>query len=166
MAVMLRRLLNIASIICLGLCVALMGMWVRSFITEDVVSAGTPRFSRCMQLVSSKGRAKIQFYKASPRTAYREWLSMSLTGRPADNGPYDGPAIPAIRELFSFTNSQGTFALVAPYWLFVLLSGFLAMLFQLRWPPRFTLRTLFIATTFIAVVLGMIAWLDRLWIGK
>ena len=34
------------------------------------------------------------------------------------------------------------------------------------WPWRFTLRSLFIATTFLAVVLGMIAWLDRAWIGK
>ena len=27
-------------------------------------------------------------------------------------------------------------------------------------------RSLFIATTFSAVALGMIAWLDRAWIGK
>jgi hypothetical protein len=40
------------------------------------------------------------------------------------------------------------------------------MLFQLRWPLRFNLRSLFIATTFLAVVLGLIAWLDRAWIGK
>jgi hypothetical protein len=33
-------------------------------------------------------------------------------------------------------------------------------------PLRFTLRSLFIVTTFLAVVLGMIAWLDRSWIGK
>jgi hypothetical protein len=46
------------------------------------------------------------------------------------------------------------------------LSGSLAMLFRLRWPLRFTLRSLFIAMTFLAVVLGMIAWLDRAWIGK
>jgi hypothetical protein len=40
------------------------------------------------------------------------------------------------------------------------------MLLQLHWPVRFTLRTLFIVTTFLAIVLGMIAWLDRAWIGK
>ena len=40
------------------------------------------------------------------------------------------------------------------------------MAFQIRWPLRFTLRSLFIATTFLAVALGMIAWLDRAWIGK
>jgi hypothetical protein len=38
--------------------------------------------------------------------------------------------------------------------------------FPTTWPWRFNLRTLFIATTFLAVVLGMIAWLDRAWIGK
>ena len=32
---MLRRLLNIASIVCLVLCVALMGMWVRSYYWMD-----------------------------------------------------------------------------------------------------------------------------------
>ena len=42
----------------------------------------------------------------------------------------------------------------------------LAMAFQLRWPSRFNLRSLFVVTTFLAVVLGMIAWLDRAWIGK
>jgi hypothetical protein len=35
------------------------------------------------------------------------------------------------------------------------------MLCRLRWPWRFTLRGLFIATTFLAIVLGMIAWLDQ-----
>jgi hypothetical protein len=40
------------------------------------------------------------------------------------------------------------------------------MLFQLRWPLRFTLRSMFVLTTFLSVVLGMIAWLDRAWIGK
>src|SRR5471032_369659 len=34
---MLRRLLNIASIVCLVLCVALMGMWVRSYQSSDEV---------------------------------------------------------------------------------------------------------------------------------
>ena len=56
--------------------------------------------------------------------------------------------------------------LIVPYWFLVLTSGSLAMAFQMRWPWRFTLRSLFIATTFLAVVLGMIAWLDRAWIGK
>jgi hypothetical protein len=31
---------------------------------------------------------------------------------------------------------------------------------------RMSDRRLFIARTFLAIVLGMIAWLDRAWIGK
>jgi hypothetical protein len=52
------------------------------------------------------------------------------------------------------------------YWFLVLMSGSLAMLFRMGWPWRFTLRSLFIATTFLAAVPGMIAWLDRAWIGR
>ena len=84
---MRRRLLNIASVVCLVLCVALMGMWARSY-------------------------------------ASLSYSSLVLT-------------------------SSGA-----------------AFLFQLRLPLQFGLRTLFMATTFLAVVLGMIAWLDRAWIGK
>jgi hypothetical protein len=31
------------------------------------------------------------------------------------------------------------------------------MIFRMRWPWQFTLRSLFIVTTFLAIVLGMIA---------
>jgi hypothetical protein len=48
----------------------------------------------------------------------------------------------------------------------VLMFGSRAMIFRLRWPWCFTLRSLFVVTTLPAVVLGMIAWLDRAWIGK
>ena len=40
------------------------------------------------------------------------------------------------------------------------------MLLRMKWPWRFNLRHLFIVTTFLAIVLGMIACLDRSWIGK
>ena len=44
-------------------------------------------------------------------------------------------------------------------------AAFVAVSAVLR-PWRFSVRDLLIATTFLAVVLGMIAWLDRAWIGK
>jgi hypothetical protein len=49
--------------------------------------------------------------------------------------------------------------LFAPYWFPVLISGVLAAVPWIRW--RFSLRTLLIATTIIAVVLGLIVWLRR-----
>jgi hypothetical protein len=40
---------------------------------------------------------------------------------------------------------------IVPYWFLTVTTGVLAMIFRLRWPLRFTLRGLFIATTFLAV---------------
>ena len=51
------------------------------------------------------------------------------------------------------------------YWFLVLASGSWSMSFRMRWPLRFTLRSLFVVTTFLAVVLRMSAWLDWAWIG-
>jgi hypothetical protein len=39
----------------------------------------------------------------------------------------------------------------------LVLDSVLTFIFRWRWPWRFTLRSLFIATTFLAVVLGTIA---------
>jgi hypothetical protein len=55
---------------------------------------------------------------------------------------------------------------IFPHWFVTLVIGSLAILLRIRWSPRFTLRSLFVATTLLAVVLGMITWLDRGWIGK
>ena len=67
---------------------------------------------------------------------------------------------------FSTFNKSSNLIAVVPYWFLVLASGSLAMAFRLWWPWRFTLRSLFIATTFLAVVLGMMVWLEMGWIGK
>jgi hypothetical protein len=56
--------------------------------------------------------------------------------------------------------SPGTFRIRVPYWSLFLLSTILAAapwIRQLRW--RFSLRTLLIATTLVAVGLGLIVWL-------
>jgi hypothetical protein len=68
---------------------------------------------------------------------------------------------------FDTSTTIGPGSMVAvPYWFVVLSAGILAAALGFRWHWRFTLRSLFIAMTFLAIVLGMIAWLDRSWIGK
>ena len=67
---------------------------------------------------------------------------------------------------FQSSFSRPLSVIIVPYWLLILVSGTFALLLQLHWPPRFTLRSEFVVTTFLAIVLGMIAWLDRAWIGK
>jgi predicted alpha/beta superfamily hydrolase len=55
----------------------------------------------------------------------------------------------------------GRFDFDLPYWFVVLLSAIFALPPWIRWSKRFSLRALLIVTTLVAVVLGMIAWLDR-----
>jgi hypothetical protein len=37
---------------------------------------------------------------------------------------------------------------------------------RISWLRRFSIRAMLIVTPLVAIVLGMIAWLDRAWIGK
>jgi hypothetical protein len=50
---------------------------------------------------------------------------------------------------------------VLPYWLLVLISGFVCAAPQITWSKRFSLRTLLIATTLVAVGLGLVVWASR-----
>jgi hypothetical protein len=160
---MLRRLLNIAAIVCLVLCVALMGMWVRSYQGMDGLS-GRYWVTRGFMVQSLPGRLFFgEFYEPESRqgswTVGTEPIQLAFDERAWQQSS---------RQLgFDVHGSWPTSAfLVLPLWFVVLMSGATAMVCQLRWPPQFTLRSLFIVTTFLAVVLGMIASLDRAWIGK
>jgi hypothetical protein len=163
-----RRLLNIASIVCLVLCVALMGMWVRSYYYRYSLEM---RFdSRLLQFVLDRG--VLTYWDMHPITTKADVTVMlddmsqhetfvSSIVEPRESAPFPGIVLG-----FGLERRAWSIDVSVPYWFLVLVSGSLAMAFQLRWPPQFTLRSLFIATTFLAVVLGMIVWLDRAWIGK
>jgi hypothetical protein len=164
---MLRRLLNIASIVCLVVCVALMAMWVRSYYRYDELQGnylGVCGFS----VGSNQGRVVVE-YAATPLSKDEDWNWKGLSF-PADDLQQAEVALrlrhTSVLGFSSWrlrTNCQLT---SIPIWFLVLATGWLAMAFRLRWPWRFTVRSMFIATTFLAVVLGIIAWLDRAWIGK
>jgi hypothetical protein len=165
---MLRRLLNIASVFCLVLCVALMGMWVRSYYSMDSIGWSNER-SLAFTLTSLHGRARFIRLNLPPGVHLGfTWIFTRLPASEVMIDAYNNATPPGVVEWSGFywsSRASDTNAAV-PYWFLVLTTGSLAMLFRLRWPLRFTLCSLFIATTLLAVVLGMIAWLDRAWIGR
>jgi hypothetical protein len=162
---MLRPLLNIASIACLALCVALMGLWVRSYRSQIVLHT---RFCNAC----GDGQKPIVFFMFS--SLGRLWLRIQgeagefglLSEHHAVEHGYPKGRLAALGFNLQFSRAYEFQFLMMPYWFLVLASGSLAAAFQMRWPLRFTLRSLFIATTFVAVLMGMIAWLDWAWIGK
>jgi hypothetical protein len=160
---MLRRLLNIASIVCLVLCVVLMGMWVRSYHADDTLS-GRLSAEHGFSIESIPGRL-ILF----EGTGLYTWAiaTVRAEGSKTHVKPKNFGFAVYYYGMAGTSAAAPFFMLVVPYWFLTLVSGSLAMLLRLRRPLRqFSLRSLFIATTFLAVVLGMIAWLDRAWIGK
>ena len=76
-------------------------------------------------------------YGSRPSEAYRESWKLTYF-------PHDG-------------NLGGT-PFQSPYWLLVAVAGLFAALPWIPIPRRFSLRTLLIAMTLVAVVLGQIAW--------
>jgi hypothetical protein len=159
---MLRRLLNFASIVCLVTCVALMGLWVRSYWKCDVLTVSYA--SKSYSVGSLRGAVGCGVGVVNPSTT-ASWLWRANSYPPGVDEKYT--KYPPRSFLgFRFRTAPNGTSFFVPYWFVVLSTGLLSTLLWRKRSWQFTLRSLFIATTFLAVVLGMIAWLDRAWIGK
>jgi hypothetical protein len=67
-----------------------------------------------------------------------------------------------------FANAQGfgierggSKAILIPYWFLLVIGGTCTAVPWIRWSSRFSLRTLLIATTLVAVLLGMFVYVTR-----
>jgi hypothetical protein len=164
-----RRLLNIASVACLVACVALMGLWVRR----------NNQYSELRGRIFGTNLFVIGVPSGRMRSTTLE-LKSTQSGIPT---PYTWPWAIGNKPAIVFSKSpvgRGYLAslgfdldrnaqfstVIFPLWFVTLVLGSVAIILRFRWSPRFTLRGLFVVTTFLAVVLGMSAWLDRAWIGK
>jgi hypothetical protein len=135
-----RRLLNIASVVCLVACVALMGMWVRSYFRHDAVSIHLSGFT-VLEIDQFQGNLRVSRYvdhtPLAPNytsTTDEEWWSKYRGKEEFPNH--------SLGFGFRFTYFGGR--LFLPHWFLVLACGSLAMICRLRWSPRFSLRTLLI----------------------
>jgi hypothetical protein len=127
-------------------CALLVALSVRSYWRLDILEKRTG--SVAIQISSGKGRIAIG--QLDPRTTIgKSYLSVA-SGDAADWRK--GGALG-----FAFYDDSFVSAFVVPHWLPALLSAALAVIpwFSRSW--RFSLRTLLIATTLVAVLLGTLA---------
>jgi hypothetical protein len=176
-----RRLLNIASIVCLVLCVTLMGMWVRSYYYLDYLEV---HLSDTAGVALATVPGKLQLMEHIPRVSSNwHWMLSSE--------PFDARPRPIDRSFWKSLGfragvlSSRVWVVQLPYWFLILASGTLAAIlwYKERWQFtllrlfvawlrnlfidwRFSLRSFFIVTMFLGFVLGMIVCVDRWWIGK
>jgi hypothetical protein len=148
------------GMVALLLCV----MWVRSFSFFDFCEVPTSGHSS-LHLQSVHGRVA-----SFVLTDYHELRiggvptpGMTLAGELTQ--PMIGTNIPGGISL-SVPPYDSSRIYVTPFWLVALTGCILAAIvggfpWLPWWSTRFSLRTLLIATTLVAVVLGLIVWLDR-----
>jgi hypothetical protein len=63
---------------------------------------------------------------------------------------------------FQMTSMPGGFFLLVPFWLAIIGAIVCSVASQIHWSKRFSLRTLLIAMTLVAMVLGLVAWVMKM----
>jgi hypothetical protein len=155
------RYLRIAfSATCLIACVLLIVLWVRSYSSEDYLYWNIVGH-RTVLVGSTHGRlvAYTALFESKPGARFRllDKVGIALATRWTE-----------VERLLSCDSYSPILAanyraLVVSHWIMVLVTGTLAAMLGLRRPYRlrFSLRTLLIAMTLVAVVLGLAVWAAR-----
>jgi hypothetical protein len=160
---MLKYLRIAVTALSLTACVLLVALWVRSYWWRDILEKRTA--SQLLQLDSLTGRITFwQFNPGTPKTPPREikiLLDGMAMGRfygcvPVVNGT---PPRPFWHQasILSFGRFGEGFSRVTfvPYWFPVIVSAACAALPWVRWSRRFSLRTLLITTSLVAVAVAL-----------
>ena len=131
------------------LTVALCVLWVRSYWWSEGIEIRRPlRIS-----YAAWERGELFLVTNSLPVKIRSGWSFRH-GRIYGHEPPPGETVPA----FYFSTMQGGFAFTMPLWFMALGAALCGAASQFRWSKRFRLRTLLIATTLVAVVLGLVVY--------
>ena len=150
----LRRFgkLRIAWTVTCGIaCVLLIALWVRSYWWLDSIVHDRGR--DVITLASEPGGVVFEKDRYPLVEVKERWARISEplpTVAPS-------PALP--RRAFAWQKHPQWSAVFVPDWCPVLITALLATTPWIRWSRNFSLRTLLIATTLVAVVLGIIVWM-------
>jgi hypothetical protein len=142
------RKLRIAWSVASGVvAVLLIVLWVRSYWKWDGVTCF--RGSRSFGIESERGRV-LPYSQALPQQSVK-WLLFS--------NDIGGATPQSTHPAFRLVSYPGYFSVCIPYWFLTAITAVLAATPWLPWwSNRFSLRTLLIATTLLAVVLGLAVW--------
>lgn len=158
MSCKIRYLSGTVAVFFAVLFVMVCALWPRSYFRVDSVDIGDVQHS--VVLASKTGK----LYVMASSTARWEfhpltWNVFVRSVPPGQDFPtliigLGGERIETILG-FGWHRAGVTSLLAVPYWFVVLVSGGLALLWGRRWCRRFSLRTLLVATTLLALVVGL-----------
>jgi hypothetical protein len=138
------------------LCLLLIALWVRSYSYRDNIQRMQP--PRFCNVTSLRGRIEYSDTDVSHRSnqyPFREFQDWNLRSSPART--YLASQITSARKVDYYRSPLRT-TIVFPHWLPVVVVGVLAAVPWMYWSKRFSLRTLLLATTLVAILLGLAMW--------
>jgi hypothetical protein len=140
--------------------VALVVQWARSYAWQDYICMWVSP-ARTIRIISGHGWVDLRYDHFDPKISRPDLLPQGelsthlMTG--PDNSPQAGWKWQRHRDWLSFWVHA-----VVPHWLlFAFLITVMSIAFWFQSPASFSLRTLLIATTLVAVVLGLAVWAGR-----
>jgi hypothetical protein len=140
------RKLRIAWSVAWGvLCLLLIVLWVRSFTWADQYGV---RISSIYHLMANSQLGGVSFY-------FDNSPSVINTTRLVDSLYPEGLKPQMLGRVYFIHRQIGG---GAPYWLLALASAITATIPWKPWNWRFSLRTLLIGMTVVALILGMVVW--------
>lgn len=147
---LIRRLRTVASVFFAVVTVALCVLWVRSYWQIDWLKVGRPTMAASFHSIRGNvlidiGRPtvdNVNGYGSFDRS--EDWRFVAL-----DRGTLLG---------FKFDRYKGGCQIIAPLWGLAAVAATFATASFIMVPTSFSLRTLLIVTTLVAVVLGLGVW--------
>jgi hypothetical protein len=149
-----RKLRIAFSAGCGVVCLLLIALWVRSYVLLDHFIV--PLHGRSTtEIYSERGTMLCFYFQVSD---YRWHYDAARLPTDAPRPVLKSRKLPG----FAWTRTSPIEAVVIiPFWFPLVTMASLAAATWIRWSRRFSLRTLLIATTLVAVVLGLISYASR-----
>jgi hypothetical protein len=148
-----RKLRIAFSATCLIACLLLIALSVRSYWSVDTIY--TNIFGVAFKTDSVKGSLQLIRNPSGPwgisSMSFDDWIKRRESQQAFMRFAYQRKNAPPAVRVFA----------TVPHWAIALWCAIFATAPWLRWSKRFTLRTLLIATTLVAVVLGAIVYAVR-----
>lgn len=143
---MLKPLRTIVSALCLMACVPLFVLWVCSFWYQ--VSFSRPSHKSGTVYIHSMQGEMVYVWDSATKSTHWSFKAHRVQ-------KWDEPTL-AQRD-WRWALSPDSTLVFFPHWVPILITASLAVVPWIKWSRRFRLRTLLIAVTLIAVLLGLIA---------
>ncbi len=153
---MKHRKLRIAWSLAWGIVALLVGLWVRSSRISDIVFIPISSPPSAI-IASAPGEICVgidKTYSGGSEWETEETELMRLPSRTPHAKYFIGNW-----GRFAYINDAGGAAVLIPDWFLIFAATAFSAAPPVRWSNRFTLRTLLVATTLVAIGLGLIVWL-------